>query len=77
MPASDAAKDYDRRMRAIVDARHSGTSGTGWAAYPIIPVPEGMRQKIAVSKQTHRIRFEDETETDVNIVIEPKENAAS
>lgn len=59
----DAAEDYDRRMKEIVAARHG---------FPLNPVPEEIRQKIAVNKQTHRIRFEDETESHVNIVIEPK-----
>lgn len=29
-------------------------------------------QKFRVNKQTHRIRFENETENDVTVVIEPK-----
>ena len=33
----------------------------------------GMKQKILVNKQTHRIRFEDETESSVTIVVEPKD----
>ena len=73
MPVSDAAEDYYQRMKAIVDVKHSSTIGTGSGAYPIVPIPEGMRQKIVVNKQTHRIRFEDEDEASVGVVIEPKE----
>lgn len=42
---------------------------------PIAPVPQEIKQKIAVNKQTHRIRFEDETEDSVTIVVEPKEQS--
>ena len=63
MHPPNAAEDYNRRMKEIVAARYG---------YPLNPAPEEMRQKIAVNKETHRIRFEDETESHVNIVIEPK-----
>ena len=51
-------------------------SGTGhtWGAFPgysgsYEPRPE---QRYVVDKRTHRIRFEDESESQVTVVIEPK-----
>lgn len=34
---------------------------------------DGNSRRVVVNKTTHRIRFEDETESQVTIVIEPKE----
>lgn len=65
MHPPEAVEDYDRRMKEIVAARHG---------YPLNPVPHEIRQKIAVNKRTHRIRFENETESSVDVVIEPKES---
>lgn len=38
-----------------------------------VDAEEDGSRRIAVNKTTHRIRFEDETESQVTIVIEPKE----
>ena len=64
MAASDAAEEYHVRMMDVVAAKHG---------YPLNPVPEEIRQKVTVNKQTHRIRYENETESSVDVVIEPKQ----
>lgn len=46
--------------------------GTGYVYGPG-PISEG--QRITVNKTTHRIRFENETESSVEIVIQPKPEA--
>lgn len=38
-----------------------------------VDVEHGGSRQIAVNKDTHRIRFQDETESEVVIVIEPKQ----
>lgn len=40
-----------------------------------VDVEHGGSRQISVNKTTHRIRFENETESQVTIVIEPKETA--
>ena len=40
-----------------------------------IDLTNSNNQRVQVSKATHRIRFEDETESSVVVVIEPKEGA--
>jgi hypothetical protein len=39
-----------------------------------IVAPEAGEQRLKVNKVTHRIEFQDETETEVTIVIKPKES---
>lgn len=39
---------------------------------PLNPVPFDIKQKLVVNKVTHRIKFENETETEVTIIVEPK-----
>lgn len=68
MPASPAAEDYHQRMMEIVAEKHKQEY-----AYPLNPVPPGMRQKIRMNRSTHVLAYEDESEGGVTFVIEPKE----
>lgn len=49
---------------------------SGRPAWPTISErSDGVTKRVKVNKTTHRIRFENETESQVTIVIEPKETA--
>jgi len=59
---------------AISDVFDSGVNGEAFSRFPFpVKVNEhGHRHEVVVDKRTHRIRFENETEHEVTIVIEPK-----
>jgi hypothetical protein len=60
-PEGDARSQIDRLKRLVEQMqRDRATQTTRWR----------------VNKRTHRIRFEDETEESVEVVIEPKEKTS-
>lgn len=46
-----------------------------WPNWPTVSeANDGITKRVTVNKQTHRVRYENETESQVTVVIEPKES---
>jgi hypothetical protein len=62
--------EFDKAMRNIEDPKGDGSRKSGRLKQP----PEGERplRRIVVDKRTRRVRLENETESEVTIVIEEK-----
>lgn len=46
-----------------------------WPNWPTVSeANDGVAKRVTVNKQTHRVRYENETESQVTVVIEPKES---
>ena len=61
--------DFDKVMHNIEDTEGDGRK-SGRPKQP--PEGEGTPRRIVVDKRTHRVRLENETESEVTIVIEEK-----
>lgn len=62
--------EFDRAMRNIEDPAGDGSRKSGRLKQP--PEDEGPIRRIVVDKRTHRVRLENETESEVTVVIEEK-----
>lgn len=62
--------EFDKAMRNIEDPAGDGSRKSGRLKEP--PEGEAPVRRIVVDKRTHRVRLENETESEVTVVIEEK-----
>ena len=62
--------EFDKAMHNIEDTEGDGGRKSGRLKQP--PEGEGPPRRIVVDKRTHRVRLENETESEVTVVIEEK-----
>lgn len=62
--------EFDKAMRNIEDPEGDGGRKSGRLKQT--PEGEGQIRRIVVDKRTHRVRLENETESEVTVVIEEK-----
>ncbi len=62
--------EFDKATRNVEDPEGDGGGKSGRAGLP--PEEERPIRRIVVNKRTHRVRLENETESEVTVVIEEK-----
>jgi len=62
--------EFDKAMQSIEDPEGDGGRRSGRLKQPA--GGEGPPRRIVVDKRTHRVRLENETESEVTVVIEEK-----
>lgn len=62
--------EFDKAMQNIEDPEGDGSRKSGRLKQP--PEGEGPIRRIIVDKRTHRVRLENETESEVTVVIEER-----
>ena len=62
--------EFDKAMRGIEDPEGDGSRKSGRLKEPT--EEQGPIRRIVVNKRTHRVRLENETESEVTVVIEEK-----